>query len=174
MGKIKYCEVGQHEVTHLWHSRKTDKRTGEVIQQSCCKSCMGKQSVVKMAKTSRKNEIKKQLNVYFASQALVFPARCENCGEYLDQSEKRSQTCHILPKSIFKTVATHPANKIFMCCFSGCYGHAKFDDGDSKTRMSMPVYSLAVERFKSFENDLYLKDKIRAYKYLGLDISELV
>lgn len=120
-------------------------------------------------------ETKKDLNVFFASMALVFPGYCENCGEKLKNYspfDRRKQTCHILPKTEnggFPTVATHPQNKVFMCCDSGCYGHSKFDNGDSSDRIKMNVYNLAVERFKTFEHLLTPRERIKAYKYLKID-----
>lgn len=177
MKKTKYCDVGKHEVQSLWKARKKDPKTLEIIQKSCCKNCMHREPIKSKSFSSKSSEEKKELNVFFACQSLLFPKQCENCGSMLDQSSvfaRRSQTCHILPKSIFKSVSVHPQNKVFMCCFGGCYGHAKFDDGDSKTRKSMLVYKLAIERFRSFENQLTISERIKAYKYLGLDVKELL
>src|SRR5690606_4633552 len=180
MEKKKFCEVGDHYVHQLWKARRKDPKSGEIIQKACCRNCMSREPIKSKRSSSRSSEEKKELNVFFANQSLVFPKHCENCGSPLDQSSvfaRRSQTCHILPKSKqsgFPSVATHPANKIFMCCFDGCYGHSKYDNGDAKTRQSMTVYEKAIERFRSLENSLSLKDKLRAYKYLGLDQKELL
>lgn len=174
MAKMKFCEVGKHEVSQLWKAKRINKATGEVLQHACCKNCMSRTPIKNNPSSKLKTEVKKKLNVFFAEQSLVFPERCENCGERLDKSSafsRRSQTCHILPKSEnsgFPSVATHPSNKVFMCCFGGCYGHGKYDYNDANTRKSMPVYQLAIERFRSFENHLTEKEKINAYKYLGL------
>ena len=37
MAKVKFCDVGQHEVSVLWRARTK-------VQQSCCKNCLGKVS----------------------------------------------------------------------------------------------------------------------------------
>lgn len=182
---MKFCEVGRHEVALLWKAKRTNKDTGEVIQAACCKSCMGKASIRipinKAKKSSAKDlDFKNKLNVFFANQSLSFPKICENCGKNLDNSSvfaRRSQTCHILPKnknSGFPSVSDHPENKIFMCCFGGCYGHAKYDNSDAEVRKGMKVYDIAIERFKSLKNHLNQKELFKAYKYLGLDISELL
>lgn len=173
---MKRCEVCNKDVPVLWKSKRTNKQTGEVIQPACCKRCMPKQAIKSSTKPSNESKVlKSDLNVFFASQALVFPDHCENCGERLDKSSlfaKRSQTCHILPKSNnsgFPSVATHPQNKVFMCCHHGCHGHGDWDNLNADKRKTMPVYEKAIERFRSFENDLSEKQKIKAYKYLGLD-----
>lgn len=163
---MKFCEVGSHEVSSLWRSRKTNRDTGEVTP-SCCKSCMVRVPI----KNKPKDKKDPELEVYFASQAMVMPERCENCGERLDLSDsfsRKAQTCHILPKSIFTTVKSHPQNKMFMCCFHGCHGHGVWDDNDSVKRKSMKVYKIAIERFNEFESELSEKDKIKAHKYLGI------
>jgi hypothetical protein len=168
---MKYCEVGQHEVKQLWKSKRTNKNTGQVIQQACCKDCIGKTPI---KSKSKKKESSKELNVFFADASLVFPVYCENCGEKLLNTgsfTRRSQTCHILPKTAsggFPSVATHPSNKVFMCCFSGCYGHGNWDNQDANKRKSMSVYDLAIERFRKFEHLLTEQEKLKAYKYLGL------
>lgn len=169
---MKYCEVGQHEVEKLWKSKRTDKKTGKVLQPACCKNCIGREPI---KSKSKQKESAKELNVFFADASLVFPVYCENCGERLLNTgsfTRRSQTCHILPKTAsggFPSVATHPANKVFMCCFHGCHGHGDWDNQDAEKRKKMPVYEKALERFRKFENELTESEKIKAYKYLGLE-----
>lgn len=167
----KYCRVGDHYVHGLWDSEKKDKQTGEIIQPGCCKSCLGKKKIRESKKT--KEEIK-ELTVFFAEASLVFPVNCENCGERLDNSSpfaRKSQTCHILPKTKnggFPSISTHPSNKVFMCCFHGCHGHGDWDNLDAEKRKRMQVYEIAIERFKTLEKHLNEKEKLKAYKYLGL------
>lgn len=164
---MKFCEVGQHEVKVLWRSRKTNRETNEV-SPSCCKNCMSKTPI----KSKVKKEKDQELEVFFASQSLVMPELCENCGERLDLStlfSRKAQTCHILPKSLYKSVKSHPQNKLFMCCFHGCHGHGNWDNLDSTKRKSMDVYELAIKRFRMFENTLSEQELIKAYKYLGLE-----
>lgn len=163
MAKMKFCDIGQHEVTILWKARTK-------VQQSCCKNCLGKYP--KKATEEQKKDIVAK-NVFFASQALVFPGHCENCHRPLNSPDKRSLTCHILPKKKghggFPSVAIHPQNKVFMCCYGGCYGHGDWDNRNAADRKTMPVYKLALERFREFEDVLTTDEKRRAYKYLGLD-----
>lgn len=152
------------------------KKTSKLISKRCQYCYWKYRSSLKKKNTEDKLK-KKNLDIYFAEQTLVFSPICENCGSKLDTSSKfamRSQTCHIIEKSKFPSVATHPQNKIFMCCFGGCYGHSKYDNGDAKTRQSMQVYEIAIERFRSLENSLTTSEKMKAYKYLGLDQNELL
>ncbi|MNK78051.1 hypothetical protein D3C87_976690 [compost metagenome] len=169
---MKYCEVGEHEVNQLWKAKRTNKNTGEVIQLACCKDCVGREPI--KSKTKQKDNTK-ELNVFFAEASLVFPKYCENCGEKLLNTgsfTRRSQTCHILPKTAsggFPSVAIHPANKVFMCCFTGCYGHGNWDNQDAAKRKTMPVYKKALERFREFEKELTEPERNKAYKYLGIE-----
>jgi len=158
--KLKICsDCGKPSV--LWRS--TPK---------LCKDCAMKPENKK--KDPAKDKIKKDLNVFFAEQALVFPERCEECGDRLNGStmfDRRKSTCHILPKTAsggFPSVATHPQNKLFMCCMGGCHGHERFDNGDANDRIKMNVYSKAVERFKTFEHLLTPREHVRALKLLKL------
>lgn len=119
----------------------------------------------------KEKSFKKELNVFYASQLLEIPKYCENCERPLYINSKwdgRKMTCHILPKSLFKQLAIHPLNRVFMCCDNGCYGHDKWDNGDALERSQMPVYAIAIGRFNKFKELLIPKDLIKANKYLNL------
>lgn len=157
--KLKICsDCGKPSV--LWRS--TPK---------LCKDCAMKPGNQK--KDLKKIQVKKELNVFFAKQALVFPERCEECDERLNgytMFDRRKSTCHILPKTAhggFPSVATHPANKMFLCCGGGCHGHETWD-ASVDNRINMKVYNMAVERFKTFESSLTPHDHNKALKYLNL------
>ena len=70
----------------------------------------------KQAKEARAGELK----VFFASQALTFPDKCEESGQPLPKSPawmKKACIAHILPKRPdfgFPSVAMHPSNVIFL------------------------------------------------------------
>lgn len=111
----------------------------------------------------------KELNVFFASQVLVMPFSCENCSNPLRASTmalKRCVTAHILPKSKFKGIGTHPQNRMFLGVFCGC--HNQWDNGDSESRKQMNCYSLALARFEEFSSKLTDKESVQANKYLGI------
>lgn len=159
--KLKICSDCQ-KPSILWKSN-----------PKLCKSCAGKPKHQKPKK--EKMEVKKGLNVFFASQALQFPSHCENCERPLlpyTSFDKRKMTCHILPKTAhggFPSVAIHPSNRIFMCCDDGCYGHGKWDNGDASDRIKMNVYNLAIERFEALKSLLSPKELIKANKYLNIN-----
>lgn len=113
-----------------------------------------------------KREYKKELNVYFANQILITPKRCEECGadlSYWKNSMPRAIIAHILPKSKFKSVATHPKNKMFFCP-SPC--HADFDNKGEDFAKTMKSLPLMRERFEEFKNLLTSQELARVPKYL--------
>lgn len=71
-------------------------------------------------KNKAKKAEKATFAVFFANQALTFPEKCEETGQRLPKSPawmKRACIAHILKKRSdygFPSVATHPANKIFL------------------------------------------------------------
>lgn len=159
--KLKICSDCQ-KPSVLWRS--TPK---------LCKQCASKPKHQKVNKA--KMEVKQGLNVFFANQALQFPASCENCNQPLharSSFERRMMTCHILPKTThggFPIVSTHPENRMFMCCGSGCHGHEQWDNGDASDRIKMKVYNVAIKRFEAFKSLLSPKELIKANKYLNLE-----
>jgi hypothetical protein len=131
-------------------------------------------SIVVKAKVLTKEQVafKADLNVFFANQALVFPELCENCGTPLDAFtmwDRRCMTGHILEKNdnAFPEVATHPQNKIFIGT-RNCTCHNSWDKKGAAYRASMPVYQLALTRFKEFAPQLSEKKLIKAYTYLNI------
>lgn len=123
------------------------------------------------ALTEAKKSFKQELNVFYASQLLQIPKYCENCQAPLyifTKWDGRKMTCHILPKSTFPELAIHQLNRIFMCCDGGCYGHAKYDNGDALERSQMPVYKYVIERWPELKKCLTEAKIVKAEKYLGL------
>lgn len=157
------CYQKSREVTDSfeWVVRedlKSVKKFGSSIKQ-----------VVKPVSDEEK-KFRKGLNVFFASQTLTMPLNCENCGGLLNAFnafERRCTIAHILEKSKFKSIATHPQNKMFLCSKGGC--HSKFDNSTAVERSQMPVYKLALERFEAFKDVLTDREIIRAYTYLNLE-----
>ena len=109
------------------------------------------------------------LNVFFADQATIVPNNCENCGERLSKSNPkmlRFYTAHILPKSKFESVEVNPDNIMFLGTFCGCHGN--WDNKNAEARKKMPCYSIALERYDKFYNQLSGPEQVQAEKYLGL------
>jgi len=98
-----------------------------------------------------KKEVKKEMNVFFASQLLQHPENCEECGISLRASKAinpRSIIAHILPKrtSGFPSVASHPQNRLFLCL--ECHGN--YDNKGWEFVATMRVFELAKERLSCF------------------------
>lgn len=111
---------------------------------------------------------KAELNIFFASQILDIPAKCENCPNdirYWRQINPRMLVAHILPKREvggFPQVATHPLNRVFLC--PDC--HTNFDNKGEAFALTMPALPLIIERFNGFKNLLSISDLQRIPNYL--------
>lgn len=167
--KLKICSVCE-KPSYLWKS-----------SPPMCKGCdykaSGKTGISAKPKalTEAKKSFKQELNVFFASQILQIPERCENCNEKLNAYSsfaKRSVTAHILGKgqNDFPMVATHPLNRMFLGCglFSDCSCHSLWDLSDAETRKQMKCYPIALERLEAFKRLIPARKQAKAEKYLGL------
>jgi len=47
--------------------------------------------------------------------------RCMECGEFIYRDYARHATAHLLPKKIFKSIATHPLNYLILGAGCGCH-----------------------------------------------------
>ncbi len=118
---------------------------------------------------------KQKLDEFYSRIALRMPYNCENCLKPLyafNKTAKRSVTCHLLPKSIFESIATDPQNIVFMGAdYIGCpcNCHDRYDS-NVDTRIKMPIYKVALERF---ETDLKFKltprELKQAFTYLNIE-----
>lgn len=72
---------------------------------------------------------------------------CWNCGLPISKSDYRNASAHILFKSLFPSVATHPLN--FIVAGNRCGCHSATHRMDTFSEMS--VFPLAVKRFWEFE-----------------------
>ena len=70
------------------------------------------------------------LGLWFISVRVLMKGRCEcGCGKTsskYDEEYYKFSICHILPKSKFKSIATHPNNWIELSFWGGC--HTTFDN----------------------------------------------
>jgi hypothetical protein len=89
---------------------------------------------------------------------------CENCGFDLRRKRAGKNVAHILPKSIFKSVATEPKNIMYLCSTfdredgkTGC--HETFDSSWSKAA-TMPIWDIAKRRVEEFKEQVKEKHKI--------------
>lgn len=88
---------------------------------------------------------------------------CENCGLTIHDVNKKN-CAHIIPKSIFKSVALNIDNGLLLCTTfdrndgkTGC--HETYDNSWEKARQ-MNVWPLAKKRFKLFSHSIKEMHKI--------------
>lgn len=97
---------------------------------------------------------KKNRDIFFASQLLIAPNHCENCGCSLSFSKSinpRSIIAHIVPKRDkdkggIPSVALHPLNRWFGCI--DC--HTNYDSKGADFVKTMKVFPIVKERFAQF------------------------
>lgn len=70
---------------------------------------------------------------------------CENCKNKL-YSVSKMNLGHILPKSIFKSVATNKDNLMLLCWIC----HSNYDSSWKKA-ITMPCFKIAKERYNKFK-----------------------
>lgn len=127
---------------------------------------------------SEQKVVKSELNVFFEDMAKVMPFNCCNCNKPLyayNTFAKRSCTAHLLPKSLFPTIATNIHNVTFLgpSILGICNCHNLWDDRDSEQRKSMNVYPEAVDNFSKYlRHELNNEDFISACDYLGLNFKD--
>ncbi len=103
-------------------------------------------------------EAKRELDNWYLFQISNMPCQCENCDEPLNRYAPwgaRAYVAHIVEKRNFKSVKLHPLNRIFLCI--QC--HTNYDNWGKDKVMCMPVFNVAIERFKLFA------DKISSNEY---------
>lgn len=99
-----------------------------------------------------------------AIEELKKSPRCINCGCVINVSyEPVRNVAHILPKSKYKSVMTHPLNKIFLCTSkdqdTGIDCHFRFDNRIMDIP-NMPCYKEAKEKFDKFKHEVTERGKI--------------
>lgn len=97
---------------------------------------------------------------------------CENCGHYIASTSCSANVCHILGKTENKhpETATNDLNVLYLCSWMNGNGnndcHSMFDSSLS-ARKEMPVFKIAVERYKQFKDEVinYSKEVEQLEKY---------
>lgn len=94
---------------------------------------------MKRFKTRKKTNGYSEFFSNMIEEIMVNGLMCGECGDRLIGDV--SEVAHILPKTVFKSIATNPENVIFLCSWkskNNCHG--KFDSTNS-TLHSMNVYN---------------------------------
>lgn len=100
------------------------------------------------------------LKRWFEDRRKELTGRCAHCGgrscKDSDQYWKFS-VAHILPKNIFKSVATHPLNYIELCFFNNSC-HTNFDN-KTLDIMDLNCFDTVIKRFVSIYPDIIPKER---------------
>lgn len=102
-----------------------------------------------------------ELELWFRRIALEIEKNpyCWETGADISKSDYKNATSHIFPKSIFKSISTHPLNYLILSTRNG--SHDKTHRIDTFSKMS--CFPIAIERFYQFEKEI--KEN---HKYLDL------
>lgn len=104
-------------------------------------------------------ELKKWFE-YVAGEIAKNPT-CWNCGAYIPKEFYRHASAHILPKRKdygFPSVATHKMN--FLVLGAGCGCHSTYDRSFDDA-VQMPVFPIALERFRLFADFIEESERFR-------------
>lgn len=164
-GMIIVCDSPAFRVTDNYH---------ECTPESLVEANKPRTGIAVKVKVATPEELKfkMELNVFFASQILQIPARCENCNQPFTgytKEQLRGIVAHILPKSLkngFPTVAIHPKNRLFLGTKCGC--HNRWDNTDADVRATMTCYPIAIERYQEFKGNIPENKIGKAEDYLKI------
>lgn len=129
--------------------------------------------------TEAKKSDKDALNEFFDKQAETMPFNCDECNKPLyayTRFSKRCTTCHIFPKSDFKSIQTNPLNIFYLGAdlLGICAHHDAWDRLGISKRKTMNVYSLALERFELLKPHMTTAEVLEGYKYLGIELTQQI
>lgn len=82
--------------------------------------------------------------------------QCWECGAFIPVKYYRAATAHILPKAIFKSIATHSLNYLILGAGCGCHNKTHRLD----TFSTMKIFPEAVSRFEKFQYSITEKHSL--------------
>ena len=133
----------------------------QIFSKGKCVTCASKGYSIKRGKGIKKTyKLKgRDLTSFYTKhiELLGKTLKCQNCGGRINPYLMHNNIAHILPKERYKSVQENDLNVIYLC--SGKDGndqdcHFNFDNKGSVFRQTMNVYSLAVERVKSLQDQV--------------------
>lgn len=123
---------------HYWEGR------------SKAKEKKAKKSHIELLETAfGTNSPQSELILWYSARIMERTGFCMECGERIPLAYAHASIAHILPKSLFPSVSTHPLNGMELGAGCGC--HSRWDKS-WESAQKMKVYPLAKERFKQFEH----------------------
>lgn len=124
--------------------------------------------------TVTEKEDKSDLNAFYDEMAIDMPFHCAECNKPLyaiTKFAKRACTAHLLPKSLFPSIATNKYNIKFLGCdlIGVCDCHNRYD-ANLESRKKLKIYDEAVKIFAThLRYELNDEDLISACDYLGVN-----
>lgn len=117
-----------------------------------------KKPIPKISQKKKEKIVNNDIGNWYVEMRNKMTGYCAECGKksLKDDNEKFTWSiCHILPKSIFKSVATHDANFIELCWLH----HQQFDSSWNNAK-KMYVFELAKEKVNLIKPLIKEKHKI--------------
>jgi hypothetical protein len=159
--KCSYPVFGTDKNTRLGYCKSHQYLRTDLDRRSITQKGMEKARVKKEAsQIDEEAERAEALEKFFedAARELSLKPHCQECGDFIPEKYYRHATAHILPKKLFKSVQSHPMNKLFLGAGCGC--HNKTHTWSKFVKMN--VWHEAVRRFVMFEPEIALDER----KYL--------
>ncbi len=143
-------------------------RSGKFKGLKACPSCKSRyDKTVKVVRKShdKRREQRSGLPVFFetAIEELRRKPFCENCGEHINAwIHPQNNVAHILSKRNYKSVMDNDLNRVFLCSSKDSENccHEKFDN-HLQDRPSMPVFEIAMIKYRLFKDDIIEMGKER-------------
>lgn len=88
-------------------------------------------------------------------------AVCWETGQTIDKKDKvawHGSIAHVLSKSLFPSIATHPSNYLILSMYGGAHGQY---DSSWENAQKMKVWKEAVDRFLMIEPDIAQEERRR-------------
>jgi 5-methylcytosine-specific restriction endonuclease McrA len=133
------------------------KKAKKSYQASLSRARNGKLSreVKKYAKLndalkSPKKQVKTDLDIWFEERRMEMQGTCTECNQRInikDDKYFRWSVCHIVPKSLVKSVATNPFNFVELCWLH----HQEFDAGFDRAAKMM-CFPEVKQKFQLFKH----------------------
>lgn len=145
------------------YSTITSPPPGRECKHPCCGNTCRKKSVPTKGAPIKKSKPKApsaELERWFESRRSEMTGYCLHCGGKTAKKDKvwyKSSICHILPKRLFKSVATHPLNWIELCMWgNNCHGNM---DNNTLDLIDMNCFDTIIKRFVTMYPEIDPKER---------------
>ena len=140
------------------------KKEQFIFSRGRCKFCTQKEDYKPIAKVSEKGreggkQDSGELQRWFEERRKEMGGKCLHCGGKSSKgtSQYKCSVAHILPKRLFKSVATHPLNWIELCFWnSSC--HTNYDNYTLDIT-ELNCFDLVIERFLAIYPEIDKKER---------------